>query len=136
MKLSQELSNLCSEIRHRYMRVLQVNKPDLTLKANKIIAATYSISCAAMVIGLNQLAGQSKRKIVIDKKIVRFLATRCSGSMLIDRIGNNFDQFNMMCSICLERKPSALMNRFGTELYNALDDANKRLYMIVKTAKL
>jgi len=132
MKLSQELSNLCSEIRLRYTHVLQINKHDLTLKANKLLAATYAISCAAMVIGLNQLAGQSKRKIVIDKKIIRLLSTRCSGSMLIDKIGYNFAQFNMLCSICLERKPSALMNRFGAELYNALDDANKRLYVLVK----
>lgn len=135
MKISQELSNLCGEMKARHRKVLSINKPDVSLKANRILAAAYALSCAAMVIALNQLAGEAKRTVVIDKKAIRLLASRLSGSGMLDKISYNIEQFNDLCSISMERKPVAMMNRFGTELYNAMDDANHRMYVLSKSLR-
>lgn len=135
MKISQELSNLCSEMKARHRKVLSINRPDVSLKANRVLAAAYALSAASLVIALNQLAGEAKRTVVIDKKAIRLLSARCSGSGLLDKISYNIEQFNDLCSVAMERKPAAMMNRFGAELYNALDDANHRMYVLSKTGK-
>jgi len=135
MKISQELSNLCSEMRTRYSKILVINKPDLSLRANRILAATYALSCASLVIALNQVAGKGDREVVIDKKSIRLLAARCSGTGLLDRIGYNVEQFNALVSVALERRPAAMMNRFGVELYNSFHDANNRMYVLSRPAK-
>ncbi|MBN8527095.1 MAG: hypothetical protein J0M02_17305 [Planctomycetes bacterium] len=135
MKLSQELGNQCSEMKSRYRRVLALGRPDASAKANRVLAATYALSCAALAIALNQLAGAPQRSVVVDKKAIRLLAARSSGTGLLEKLSYNVEQYNDLCAVALERRPTAMLNRFGTELHNALDEANLRLYALVKPAK-
>lgn len=134
MRISQELGNLCCEMKARHRRLMNINRPDLAAKANRVLAAAYALSCATVVIGLHQIAGASHRAVAIDKKAIRLLAARASGSGLLDKIAYNIEQFNDLSEIAMERRTAAQMNRFATELHNALDDANRRLHLLSKPA--
>lgn len=134
MRISQELGNLGSELKARHRRLMNINRPDLAQRANRVLAATYAVSCAALVIGLHQLVGAAHRAVVIDKKAIRILAARASGSGLLDKIIYNIEQFNDLSEIAMERRAAAQMNRFATELHHALDEANRRLHALGKSA--
>jgi len=132
--ISNELGNLCGELRSRHRRIVALDQPGLQAKADRIIAAAYALSCASVVVALNQLAGASSRPVAVDRKTVRLLASRASAAAMLDKIAYNIMQFNELGTLTQERRLAAEHHRFASELYNALDEANARLHRLAKPA--
>lgn len=133
MRISQEIANQGSEMRTSYQAVRALRRPPLTRKADAIIAAVYAISCAALLVGLNQLGRRSRQPVRIDKKAITLLATHGDGREMLAGIAGNLEQFRGLSRISVAAKSPA-MDRFAAELYHALDDANARLHALAKSA--
>ena len=132
MKLSSEIPNMILELKRRYEKIITSNNPAKVIKANEIISALYALSCGSLVVALNALGGKGWRKVMIDKKGVKALSVQLSGIGMIDKTLYNIEQFIAITGALRDSKSKAMMNRYMAEWYNVADNANYRIYSLLK----
>ncbi len=132
MKLPSEIPNMILELKGRYEKIITSNNPAKVIKANEIISALYALSCGSLVVALNALGGKGWRKVMIDKKGVKTLSVQLSGIGMIDKTLYNIEQFIAITGALRDSKAKAMMNRYMAEWYSVADNANYRIYSLLK----
>ena len=132
MKISQQLGNQSIELRNRYNIIYKRSKEIEIVKANRVVMALYGVSCGCLVWSISRVSGPIKFETAINVGGFSDLGFNRNLLEIVNLIKMNIEQIiDLMEHAHVEGRNNSV-RKLGLELANAIDQANVRLYDIIK----
>ena len=132
MKISQQLGNQSIEFRDRYDVIYKRSIESETIKANKVIMTLYGVSCGCLVWSINRVSGPIKFVTVINIGGFADLGYNKNLIEIVNLMKKNIEQIIDLMEHAHVKGRNNSVGKLGLELANAIDQANVRLYDLIK----
>jgi hypothetical protein len=134
MNVSQQLGNQSVEFKRSYLKIIELNKSEMTISANRIVMALYGISCGCLVSSINKVSGPLKIDTVLDMGGFVDLGFDKNLKDITILIRSNIEQIIDLMEYAEIKGRKNSVSKLGLELANAIDQGNNRLHSMIKNA--
>jgi hypothetical protein len=132
MQVSQELLNQCDELKSLTSKCLVHADAAERLDIHRIIMPLYAVSCGALVVTINQLAGSKRKSIVIETDGIAKLFNDIDTKEYCTYTIANLRQFHAWVHVNVTPQVQTKIQKLAHHIYDALDEANGKLHVLLK----
>ncbi len=132
MQVSQELLNQCDELKSLTNKCLTHADAAERLAIHRIVMSLYAVSCGALVVTINQIAGSKRKSIVIETDGISKLFNDIDTKEYCAYTITNLRQFHAWIHVNVTPQAQTKIQKLAHHIYDALDDANHKMHDLLK----